>query len=286
MATVTYLGLRWRRGADIRVAMLHLVFPVSALAALVPVTLLSLRRDPPRRDGTFWVLLLVALAGPGAYCLASLQGAWQTGLAAAIWVSVAASLLVFVITCRVAGEAWRLTPVLLPYLLVLAVFALVLGQGPQGGGLSGASDRWLLVHIVISIATYALCTLAAVCAMAVFLQERALKRKQPTNFTRRLPSVVDAEALQVRLLTLSEVVLGLGIISGMSKLYIDAGQLLAFDHKTLLSLLAFAVIGLLLFLHHRSGMRGRRAARVVLLAYLLLSLAYPGVKFVTDVLIG
>ena len=30
----------------------------------------------------------------------------------------------------------------------------------------------------------------------------------------------------------------------------------------------------------------RRAARVVLIGYLLLTLAYPGVKFVTDVLIG
>ena len=32
--------------------------------------------------------------------------------------------------------------------------------------------------------------------------------------------------------------------------------------------------------------RGRRAARIVLLAYLLLTLAYPGVKFVTDVILA
>jgi ABC-type uncharacterized transport system permease subunit len=42
----------------------------------------------------------------------------------------------------------------------------------------------------------------------------------------------------------------------------------------------------LLVAHYRSGMRGRRAARVVLLAYLLLTLGYPGVKFVTDVLMA
>jgi len=53
-----------------------------------------------------------------------------------------------------------------------------------------------------------------------------------------------------------------------------------------LVLLAFAVIGALLVLHYRSGLRGQRAARLVLLAYLLLTLAYPGVKFVTDVVIG
>ena len=68
--------------------------------------------------------------------------------------------------------------------------------------------------------------------------------------------------------------------------YVISGEFLALDHKTLLSFLAFGVIGLLLILHHRSGLRGRRATRLVLLAYLLLTLAYPGVKVVTDLLIG
>jgi len=42
----------------------------------------------------------------------------------------------------------------------------------------------------------------------------------------------------------------------------------------------------LLILHFRSGLRGRRAARWVLVAYLLLTLAFLGVKFATVVLIG
>jgi ABC-type uncharacterized transport system permease subunit len=39
-------------------------------------------------------------------------------------------------------------------------------------------------------------------------------------------------------------------------------------------------------LHWRTGLRGRRATRFVLTAYLLLTLAYPGVKFVRDVLLS
>ena len=83
-----------------------------------------------------------------------------------------------------------------------------------------------------------------------------------------------------------ELVLGLGVVTGIATQYLATGELISFDHKTLLSLLAFATIGVLLWLHHRTGLRGRRAARIVLVAYLLLTLAYPGVKFVTDVLIG
>jgi ABC-type uncharacterized transport system permease subunit len=59
-----------------------------------------------------------------------------------------------------------------------------------------------------------------------------------------------------------------------------------FSHKTLLTMLAFLLIAGLLVLHNRTGVRGRRAARLVLLAYLLLTLGYPGVKFVTDVLMA
>jgi ABC-type uncharacterized transport system permease subunit len=76
------------------------------------------------------------------------------------------------------------------------------------------------------------------------------------------------------------------VLTGMALYYLIEGRLLALDHKAVLSLLAFVVIGALLALHARTGLRGRRAARLVLVAYLLITLAYPGVKLVTDVLVG
>jgi ABC-type uncharacterized transport system permease subunit len=131
-----------------------------------------------------------------------------------------------------------------------------------------------------------LLTLAAVAGAGVFLQERALKLKRPTSFTHQLPSIAEGERLQARLLTASEVVLAVALITGMTIEWIERRAVLVFDHKTVLSVATFIVIGLLLWLHHRAGLSGRRGARYVLFAYLLLTLAYPGVKFVTDVLIG
>ncbi|CAN0547040.1 unnamed protein product, partial [Laminaria digitata] len=58
------------------------------------------------------------------------------------------------------------------------------------------------------------------------------------------------------------------------------------SHKTALSIATFAIIVFLLAVHIRTGIRGRRAARYVLVAYLLITLAYPGVKFVTDVVLA
>ncbi len=95
-----------------------------------------------------------------------------------------------------------------------------------------------------------------------------------------------AEALQVRLLAAAGAVLGLDILSGMAVEYVTMGRLFELSHKTLLTVLAFGVIVAVLTVHQRTGLAGRRAARVVLLAYLLLTLGYPGVKFVTDVLMA
>lgn len=263
-----------------------LVLSLSALAALLPATLLPFLRRAARADALFWLLLGAALAGAAALSSTSVTAQWQTGLPAALWLAVTVSLAIFGAVVLWNREAARLAPLLLPYLVILAAlatgFGLLVGREPLAGGVDG----WLLAHIAVSVATYGLCTIAAVASAAVFVQERALKRRRPTAFTRLLPSVADAERLEVRLLALSEVILGFGIATGIAELYVTSGTFFTLSHKTLLAVLAFVVIAVLLVLHHRSGLRGRRAARVVLVAYLLLTLAYPGVKFVTDVLLA
>jgi ABC-type uncharacterized transport system permease subunit len=263
-----------------------IILSLAALVALIPAAVLPLRREAGGPDPLFWAAVAVAVAGPGAYSLVLLGGGWPTGLAPALWVSIAVSMVIFAILTLASREGWRLRPLLLPYLILLGVIATVWGRVPAQGALTTALDAWLGLHIAASVATYGLCTLAAVAAAAAFVQERALKGKRPTALSRVLPSISDASLLEVRLLAVSEAVLALGIATGMARDYLSSGQVLHFDHKTLLAMLAFLVIGALLVLHHRSGLRGQRAARLVLLAYLLLTLAYPGVKFVTDVLIG
>ena len=145
---------------------------------------------------------------------------------------------------------------------------------------------WIGTHIAVSVVTYALLTLAAIAALAATLQERAIKAKKRTRMSGLLPSVAGSEGLFVRLLLASEVILAIGLITGMATLYMTTGQFLTFDHKTTLTLIVFVIIGVILFVHFRTGIRGRLATRIVLLAYLLLTLGYPGVKFVTDILLS
>ena len=85
---------------------------------------------------------------------------------------------------------------------------------------------------------------------------------------------------------LSEAVLFIGMASGVVLSYSASGTLLNLDHKTILSLTAFVLIAALLAAHYFTGLRGRKAARLALTAYLLLTLGYPGVKFVSEVVLG
>jgi len=269
----------------VRRTMNSAVLNLGAFLALLPAALMSFRRqDGP--DALFYALLALAVLGPVAWVAMQLGGPWHTGFAMALWTSIAATMALFLVLALATRHAWQLAPLLLPYLVVLAVAALVWRREPEHALLGTVPAGWLDAHIVFAVATYGLLTIGAVAGLAVFLQERALKAKRPTALTRRLPAMAESETLEVRLVALAEAVLALGLLSGMAAAHFLGGNLLPFDHKTLLSLAAFVVIGILLLARHRQGLRGRRAARLALLGYLLLTLAFLGVKFVKDVLIG
>lgn len=263
----------------------EILFALSALVALFPAVLLGLR-DDGARDGVYFSALAVAVAGPLAWVFAHTAGGWSPSLGSALWITIAATLLVFAVVVLVTDHAWRLLPLTAGYLACLGAIATIWHgtDGAKGGMVLPAG--WVQIHVGLAVATYALATLAALAALSAALQERALKRKRMTRLTRQLPSVADSEALLIRLLTVGELALGLGLMTGMASQWNADGRLLVFDHKTILTITAFVVIGALLVAQSRTGLRGRRAARLVLVGYLLLTLGYPGVKFVTQVLLN
>lgn len=268
----------------------NLLFSLTALLALVPAALFPYGAlagiGGGGRSAAFWGALALAFVGPSMWAAAQVGAAWHTGLSTALWVTIATVMALFLGLAALTRSAWRLSPLLLPYLLAVGVIAAAT-QGMREPLLRGsAPETWILLHIAVSVVTYALLTLAAVASLAAFLQERALKAKRPNALTRLLPPMAESERLQVRLLTASEVVLGLGLLTGMAVLHYEKGVPFRLDHKALFSIATFVVIGGLLFVHARTGIRGRTAARLVLIAYLLLTLAYPGVKFVMNVLLA
>ncbi|MCR9255970.1 MAG: cytochrome c biogenesis protein CcsA [Alphaproteobacteria bacterium] len=253
-----------------------------AVLSLLPAALQSLRAPlASQADNRFWYLLGCAFGGSALLSVSELAQGWQPGLAVALWVTITTVLAIF------AGIAWRnpavkpIGNILFPYLVIVGAFgALALPGDPPSA--TYAADWGTVIHVLLSVAAYALITLSAVAAVSSLLKERALKARSQSVFVNSLPPVTVGDRMQINLLLAAGCFLSFSVISGIAEQW-DMG--IRFDHKSLLSVVSLGIVTALLFVHFRTGLRGRRAARFALGAYLLLSLAYPGVKFVTDILL-
>jgi ABC-type uncharacterized transport system permease subunit len=208
-----------------------MLLQIPAILSLLPACLLLLRPHP-KRDLVFWIAMALAVAGPMVVVLQNLGG-WLPSLSGALWASVAAAMILFAVIAALNETAWRLLPLLAIYGLVMAIGGALFAVVPIEHLQPTNSAAWLDLHIVVSVATYGLATIAAVAGIAVLLQERALKQKRNSPLLQGLPAVADGERLFTALLAAAEVVLGVGVLSGMATQYLMSGRLLVLDHKTL-----------------------------------------------------
>lgn len=261
----------------------------AAVIGLVPFSLAALlgRLDRPL---IFWLLWLVATICTGAVVWQLVASGWQAGLVANLWVVVVATLLIYAVIAAFDRAAMSLGALLIPYLLLLACLARLAAWVAVPETSEATSLPWFAIHILLAVGSYALMTITAVAALAIVLQERAMKQRRQGWAMRHLPPVAATEQLQQKLLWLAAITMGLALASGAANEFMESGHLLLVPHqmahKILLSALAFVVILVFLVLHQATGLRGRLAARWLMTGYLLLTLAYPGVKFVRDVLLG
>ncbi len=257
---------------------------LSALTALMPL-MFYVFRFPNGRRFYFWCFLAVAICGSGLWTIVMFAEGWQTGFAPTLWVTITATLLIFLPIAAICREGDKLAAGLLPYLLMLGTISFIWEEELQGTSLTNASDLWVMSHIIFSLMTYALLTLAAIAGFSAFVQERSLNTKQYTFLNAAFPTLASSENLESRLLELSAFVLTIGLVTGITVHFLQTGSFFHLTHKTLLSVGTFGIILTLLVARKVIGLRGIKAARWALLAYLTLTLAYPGVKFVTDVLL-
>lgn len=264
------------------------VFGIAALLTLLPAAAWPAPQqgETGRGEGpVFWLLLGVAVVGPVSFQVSAGRGLWQSDFSSSLWTIVGSTIFIYFAICVISGSMRKLRPLLLPYLVVLSVIALFWSSVPDRVVAGSSMTVWLQLHIGVSLVTYALITVAATAALGVWLKERSLRSRKSSYLVAGLPAISDGEAAQLVLLTAAEIVLGLGLLSGMAVQFYVVGSFVALDHKTILSIAAFGVLSILLIIQRFSGMRGRAATRLVLIVYLLITLAFPGVKFVADVVL-
>ncbi|HBK56745.1 MAG TPA: hypothetical protein DDZ76_10785 [Xanthomonadales bacterium] len=199
-------------------------------------------------------------------------------LSALSWVALGMAALTLLASHRQRLEA--LGVVVFP----LAALAL-LGHSLDSAGTTSTErlDWGIELHALLALLAYATLALAALLAIMLWLQERALRQRRFTTALRALPPLTQLEMLLFRTLAAAFAVLTLALITGLTFVHDLLAQHLA--HKTVLSLLSWLVLAGLLLGRWRYGWRGRRAVKLTLTAMVLLALAFFGSKFVLEILL-
>ncbi|MEP7044958.1 MAG: cytochrome c biogenesis protein CcsA [Dokdonella sp.] len=139
------------------------------------------------------------------------------------------------------------------------------------------------LHVTVALLAFGVLSIAAVLAILLAIQERALRHRNFGTWLRALPPLTLTEALLFRLIGAGFVLLTLTLLSGI--LFVDDlfGQHLV--HKTVLSIVAWLVFGALLAGRRLYGWRGSRAVNLTLIGMAILLLAFFGSKFVLEVIL-
>lgn len=166
----------------------------------------------------------------------------------------------------------------------LAAIAVLLGLLAQRTPVRGPYNWQIDLHIALALSAYAALSLATIQALLVRHQEQALRQHRPPLGGRiQLPPLATTEQQLFRWILIGFVLLTLTLLSGA--LFIRDWFSQHLVHKTVLTLLAWAVFGTLLLGHVKRGWRGRQAARWTLAGMILLLLAFFGSKFVLEVVL-
>ena len=145
-------------------------------------------------------------------------------------------------------------------------------------------DWQLQLHAWIALLSYATLAFAALFAVMLWLQERALQRRQWSHALRSLPPLVTLETMLFRTIKAGFILLTLTLITGIVFVSNLFEQHLA--HKTFFSIISWLTFAALLFGRMRYGWRGAKAVRWTLIAFAFLALSFFGVMYATEFVFG
>ena len=229
-------------------------------------------------DGRLALLAIVlALLLHGMLLVASLRLAdGRLGLTQALSLVTWQTALLLALLSRVAA----LQPLRATIYSLAAAGALLVAVFPSQAGADAPHDWKIALHAALSIFAAALLTLAAAQALALAALDRLLHRPDRLNRVLRLPPMQASEDWLFQLIGAGFFLLSLALLSGL--IFVDNLFAQHLVHKTVLSIIAWAIFGSLLLGRRRWGWRGKQAVRWALSGYAALLLAYFGSKLVLE----
>src|SRR5258708_27890812 len=162
------------------------------------------------------------------------------------------------------------------------------GAAATGSGRTYAEENvpgWeLTAHILLSMGAAALLFAAAVTALLLVFLDPRLRTRRLADLPSVLPPLDALEKVMFRLIGAGFALLTLALFTGF--VFVTNLFTQHLIHKTVLSLVAWTIFGVLLIGRIRFGWRGRSALGWTLSGFGVLALAYFGAKFVLENVLG
>jgi ABC-type uncharacterized transport system permease subunit len=238
--------------------------------------------NKPRIEPLAWALILIALIGHSDVIMHTMRinGPFSIGLPEAL--SFLAWTLA-VLACVISID--RQYRVLGAILLACAAFGAALTGVGHAYAEEATAPGWeLTAHILLSMGAAALLFAAAVTALLLVFLDRRLRTRRIADLPRGMPPLDALEKIMFRLIGAGFCLLTLALFTGFVFVTNLFTQNLV--QKTVLSLIAWLLFGVLLVGRIRFGWRGRSAVRWTLSGFGVLAVAYFGVKFVLESVLG
>ena len=199
-----------------------------------------------------------------------------------------------VVICWVEALVYRMEALYPMALLAAAICAPLPAFFPGRVTPDSVSFEFRL-HLIFGMLAYSLFVVATLHAILISKVERRLHgahgeaRAEPGTVLQEplggVPPLLSLEQLVFRLTAAAFAVLTLTFVIGIAYSESFFGRAMRFDHKTVFVVLSWLTFGLLLAGRLLYGWRGRTAFRWTVAGFLMLMLAYPGSRFVLEVIL-
>lgn len=168
--------------------------------------------------------------------------------------------------------------------LLLLAAVVTIPAGLQPTVIASTELTWQIqAHILISMFAYGLLTAGAIVAVFALIQDRRLRAGKLSPVNQLFAPLETTERMLFGVTAAGFAGLTLSVVSGFAFVEDLFAQHLA--HKTVLSLLALLLFGILLAGRFFAGWRGKRAVYLYLWGFTILCLAYFGSRFVLEKLL-
>lgn len=188
-------------------------------------------------------------------------------------------------------ESWvRRVSGLMGILLIVAAVGVVMPVFFPGDAVPSKSWSYLFrTHLLLALAAYSFMTIAFVQAILLALLQRQLKTPEAVStsgLVANLPNLMAMERILYRIVLLGFICLTLVLISGSLTTHDTYGRYLVFDHKTVLTWLAWGVFAVLLVGRYFFGWRNKKARSWFWAGYAILVAAYLVYRFVFELFLS